>query len=298
MKFIKTRASETRTFFLIFLLASIAFLNPAPAEEKAEGGAPAGEAGAEGGAEGGEAVETSGGNRSDKQWATRTNKLDKLEQQIKDGEKKVKDLIAAKNGGHHAPAAGEAHGNVLDEIVTAHRDMKKAMEDYEVEKRELVYRFPEEGALINRRYLPMRPKTLDQLEKELGLDGELTRLKQNIDKKYVSVVGLRAQEIKQADKGPESTLKDVRAEKEKRRVLKSNAKRSPASEHEHRAAADSHQDSSHGDSGSSKNNHSESGTQNHKLKKPNSHNHGKDSSTERPLDEDINDESGPLRLEN
>src|SRR5690606_319233 len=55
---------------------------------------------------------------------------------------------------------------------------------YNEELRTLTFRYPKKGEEIRRNYIPYREKSLEQIEREIGLDVNLTALKEIIDRKY------------------------------------------------------------------------------------------------------------------
>jgi hypothetical protein len=79
--------------------------------------------------------------------------------------------------------------DVLDKMAESHRKLTETALEYNTQKAELKYRYPEEGVIIERRYVPLRAQTIEQIEKELGLSSELTKTKKKIDKKYAPFVG-------------------------------------------------------------------------------------------------------------
>ncbi len=180
----------------------------AKAEEKSEG---KGEAKAEG--KGEAKAEGKGESRndgSDREWAKRTTRLNVLEARIKELNKNIGLYIKAKNGGY--PMLDEK-GNKIDvipKIAESHKELLKTNEDYLHAKSELKYRFPEEGAFIERKYVPLRVQTIEQIEKEVGINGDLTRTKKLIDKKYETFVGPKPVEAPK-QYSPNSTLKKTHA---------------------------------------------------------------------------------------
>ena len=148
---------------------------------------------------------------ADREWAQRKTKLNIYEAKIKDYTKEIQRFIYFKNTNTAAIDEKGKPINVLQAIAETHRKLKEATEGYNKEKEELKYRFPEEGMVIERRYVPMRFQSVEQIEKEMGLDGELTRTKKKIDKKYLTFMGDEdIKPIPQKLKGPEPTLKEIK----------------------------------------------------------------------------------------
>jgi hypothetical protein len=163
--------------------------------------------------EGGETKE-SNGKSADREWAQRTSKLNILAAKMKELKFRIQEMIEKKNSGH---APRDEKGNeidVLGEMTKVHKELVETLAEYTKESDELRFRYPEEGTVINRKYVPLHEQSLEQIEKEMGLDGDLTRTKAKIDKKYAP---FRADEppkkvvLKQS--GPESTVKEIKKHK-------------------------------------------------------------------------------------
>lgn len=161
--------------------------------------------------EGASTQSASPGSGADREWAKRKSKLNVYETQIKELTKKIQHLIQMKNAKSVPLDEKGKPIDVLETIVVTHKKLKEAVDDYNKEEAEMKYRFPEEGTLVERRYVPMRMQTLDQIEREIGLNGELTRIKKKIDSKYAAIVGDEtAKPIPQKPVAPESTLKEIK----------------------------------------------------------------------------------------
>ena len=121
---------------------------------------------------------------ADREWAKRKSRINKIETKMKDARSKLESYIRAKNSDR--PVIDEK-GNRLDilkAIAETHKTLKENESEFNKEVDDLKYRFPEEGALIERRYVPRRSKTIEQIEREMGLDYELTKIKKKVDEKY------------------------------------------------------------------------------------------------------------------
>ncbi len=143
------------------------------------------------------------------EWYRRTQKLNVYESQVKDLTQKLQDLITKKNHGQTQIKDEKGNGSdILDGIVETHKKLVEAHKNYEGERAEIKYRYPGEGDLVERRYMPLRPPTLHQVEKELGLTGELTQLKKKIDQKYAPFVKKKPRPKPLRDDGPQATLSE------------------------------------------------------------------------------------------
>lgn len=142
--------------------------------EKAEGG----EAAAEGGEKPPETSDFAEYNKLN-------NKLSSLKVKVEEAHKELEELIAKKKLG--MTTVKDEKGNneeILDLIVKAHKEMLEEQDKYNSTLTDLTYRFPSKGQEIKRQYHPFRPKTVGQVEKELGLGGQLSDLKNKVVEKY------------------------------------------------------------------------------------------------------------------
>lgn len=119
------------------------------------------------------------------EYSKRLNKMTQLQTRIKDDTTRLQQLIKLKNSGvTEIKDDKNNRQNILDVIVEQHKGLLKSYEQFNEELRSITYRYPSKGEEISRKYLPMRAKTLEQVEREMGLSGELDALKEKIDAKY------------------------------------------------------------------------------------------------------------------
>lgn len=109
-----------------------------------------------------ESKPASDGAGADREWAKRKSKINVLEAKMKELTKKIKGYIEIKRTGAAALDEKGRPIDVLAAIVTTHRELKEAVVEHGNETRELRFRFPEKGELIQRKYIPMRVQTLEQ----------------------------------------------------------------------------------------------------------------------------------------
>ena len=164
---------------VVFLMVAATISHAEEKSDSAESEAPAGVA-----AEEGEPAAASSGGSVDREWANRTSKLNVLEAKMKDLTKKIKSFIEMKKSGKAALDEKGRPIDVFEAIVVSHKELKETVATYAKESAELKYRYPEKGEVLEKKYIPLREQSLEQIEKQMGLDGELTRLKKKIDKKY------------------------------------------------------------------------------------------------------------------
>lgn len=120
-----------------------------------------------------------------REWTKHTQKLTGFESKVKENKEELERLIRAKKSGKTQFV--DEKGNkisILDSIVETHKNLMEAHENYEQERNVIKYRYPGAGEQIERRYMPLRPPSLEQVELEVGLNGQLTEIKQKTDLKY------------------------------------------------------------------------------------------------------------------
>lgn len=119
------------------------------------------------------------------EYSKRLNKMTQLQTRVQESTAQLKELIEKKNQGvTEIKDDKNNRKSILTAIVERHKELEKDYAAYNEELRALTYRFPSKGGEIKRKYVVLRPKSLEQVEKELGLDGDLTELKEKVDKKY------------------------------------------------------------------------------------------------------------------
>jgi hypothetical protein len=140
------------------------------------------------------------------EWYKRTQKVAALESKIKDDTKNLEALIKAKNSGTRLVKGDKGETDILKQIVKTHAQLLETYKKFEDEKRDVRYRYPGEGDLVEREYMSSRPPTLEQVERQLGLGGELTRLSAQIEQKYKTFNPPEPRSPRRED-GPESTVR-------------------------------------------------------------------------------------------
>lgn len=107
-------------------------------------------------------------------------------------------------------------------MTAVHSAMLESIEDYNKVSKDLEYRYPEKGDDTKRKYLPMRSRSLEQIEKEMGLDAVLSGAKERVDQKYAPIV----EEAKKKEKvhGEELLLRLNRPMRSKSEKRKGNSK--------------------------------------------------------------------------
>jgi uncharacterized phage infection (PIP) family protein YhgE len=143
------------------------------------------------------------------EYSKRLNKMTQYQTQVSEGTNQLKALIEKKNQGvTEIKDDKNNRENILHVIVSAHKKLETDYAAYNEELRAITYRFPSKGEEIRRKYIPLRPKSLDQVEKEMGLDGELTALKGKVEDKYKVFAPPEVVRPTPAPRVQDSTIKD------------------------------------------------------------------------------------------
>jgi hypothetical protein len=117
-------------------------------------------------------------------WYEHVSQMKVYTNKINDSERKIRELIHEKN-----ETSDISKKQTLNtEMFQEHNDLVETYKKYNELRYHMKYEHPEKGEIVDRRYLAMRAKTIDELEKEIGLQGRLTQLKKKIDEKYAPFI--------------------------------------------------------------------------------------------------------------
>lgn len=119
------------------------------------------------------------------EYSKKVSKLNSVKSRIEIAEEQIQQLIKAKSQSD----SEEKKREIIRQMVTAHNDMKKDIEEYNRLRAEVKYRFPNKGEDIERRYVAIGQRSLEELERGSGLDQVLDKTKAKIEKKYRSFQG-------------------------------------------------------------------------------------------------------------
>lgn len=118
----------------------------------------------------------------------------KASKELSDVEKQVASLAAkikAKNESIESllkQKSVERDASKLTEVVKLvqeeHREVKKLTQEYNAQLGILQYRFPERGVMLGRRYQRLNTRSLDEMEKTLGLDTHLKKSRDKVNMVY------------------------------------------------------------------------------------------------------------------
>jgi hypothetical protein len=114
-------------------------------------------------------------------WTKQANFLSSKEGKVKEFRLKIESLIKQKKIVNSDVTAKK----IVKEMIETHNEFTKATLDYNKVYNKLRYRFPDKtNNKKKRRYLPVRIHSLEQIEKEMGIDSDLTQIRKKINKKY------------------------------------------------------------------------------------------------------------------
>ena len=114
------------------------------------------------------------------EYVEKTAKRNILEKKILEVKKVIKERINEKNQTKNT----KKQGQIFATIVELHKGLLKDIEDYNKITKEIKYRFPDKGDKTKRKYLPIRPQTVEEIEQETGIENVLSRVKHKVDQKY------------------------------------------------------------------------------------------------------------------
>jgi len=134
--------------------------------------------------ESGEAKEVAKKIPESEDWAKQVTILNTKEGKMKAYTREIQDLIKKKK----KTKIRSEKLSIIDQMIQAHTDLRKEAEGYNEMRNRIKYRFPNKGEVAERHYSSVRVQSLEQMEKEEGLDAHLTQLKLKIDQKYKVVV--------------------------------------------------------------------------------------------------------------
>jgi DNA polymerase II small subunit/DNA polymerase delta subunit B len=113
-------------------------------------------------------------------WGRHEVNLKGYQIKIRNSEDELRELIAKKNSNRNPKVRDE----ILKEIIQKSEDLKKTFADMKSEEEHIRFQHPEKGDETERKYRHLRLKSVKDLENEVGVDGQLSRLKAKVKDKY------------------------------------------------------------------------------------------------------------------
>lgn len=123
-------------------------------------------------------------------WKSKVAKLNGVESKVKDLNQQMEALIKAK---HSVREEAEKTGMIV-QLKELEAQRNTEVEKYNSIRYELKYRYPERDDFTERRYLPMRQATAEDMEKDLNIDDQLTRVRRKVEVKYAPILRQEASE--------------------------------------------------------------------------------------------------------
>ncbi len=116
-------------------------------------------------------------------WLEVETRISNLDTQMKMKQANIKKLFDDKN---HLPNGSPQLKQTISELVAEHKELKRISEELEKQKIILKYRFPERSLKVERTYKKQDLKSLEEMEKQLGIEGQLDRSVSVLRKHYAT----------------------------------------------------------------------------------------------------------------
>ncbi len=120
----------------------------------------------------------------DTDWTKQITKLNSKSEKVAEYKRIIKKMIKEKNS---AQTKEQKH-QIIAKMLDVHNRLKKAITEYNELAPVIKYRFPAKGRAYQRQYVPEKLQSIEQMEKEMGLDYDLTHLRQLVQRKYSTMV--------------------------------------------------------------------------------------------------------------
>lgn len=143
-------------------------------------------------------------NKEKKAFTEKSSKLKVLEVRIQEAEKRFRELIQQKA----AAETMEEKQALIREMVEVAKARNEAVDSYEKVRTQLLYRFPDEGEAVKRRYGTQSKRSAEEMEGVATLDEMLTRIKKAVLKKYGPLIQDEAEPKMNTAKSPAMVKKE------------------------------------------------------------------------------------------
>jgi hypothetical protein len=128
-------------------------------------------------------------------WARHEVNLKGYASRIRNMQEDIQALIIKKSQNKNPVVRDE----ILKEIILKNQELQKTYQDYKAEKEHIRFEHPEQGDKTERKYRHLKLKSLEELENEVGIDGQLSRLKRKVEDTYPSADASPSPELKSGD---------------------------------------------------------------------------------------------------
>ncbi len=117
---------------------------------------------------------------SEKEYRSKTQKLNSLETKVGELETRFQALVKTKSEARDK----DTKLVLIEQMKTVKKEIDEAADKYNELRDEVRFKFPDKGRALVKRYAPMQKKTMQQLEKRSTLDTDLTKAKKAAEKAY------------------------------------------------------------------------------------------------------------------
>lgn len=114
-------------------------------------------------------------------WMEIEAKIQELAAKVKSKNENIEKMIEEKN--HFSEHSSELK-SLIKEIVKEHADMEKLSQEYDKQVSILKYRFPERNAKKDRKYEKLQIKSVEEIEKAVGVDAKLMKAMRRARSQY------------------------------------------------------------------------------------------------------------------
>lgn len=116
------------------------------------------------------------------EWVEIQGKIGSLQAKIKLRQDAIKKLTHEKNNTKDPQKLED----ISKSMVIEHNELRQAVKEYDQQRALLIYRFPEKGAREERKYHRIEVKPLNEMEKQITLDGQLKSTLHKVKKQFPS----------------------------------------------------------------------------------------------------------------
>ncbi len=113
-------------------------------------------------------------------WETHKQNLPNLAGEITALEHELASLIATKRTQTDRTLIQKS----MKEISEKYKKLEETYKKYNKEVTHVKFRHPEQGEEGERQYTLIKPKTVEQIESDIGVDGKLDRIKRKMERQY------------------------------------------------------------------------------------------------------------------
>lgn len=118
--------------------------------------------------------------RSSRDYVQKSSRLASLKIRMEDSEAEFHKLVKSKEQTSDKVVQRE----IMDRMLALHKELENFTKEYNSLRMEVLYKFPGQGELTERKFAPVRHRSMDELQKESVLGAKLTAAKRAMDRKY------------------------------------------------------------------------------------------------------------------